>query len=403
MTMNEHGISIRDDLSGRNTDRRPGETMLSPAEGSGAGDAPAKKKLSFLNKYLTVWIFLAIFIGVGLGAAVPGIADGLNRLSVGTTSIPIAIGLILMMWPPLARVKYEELKEIPKQPEAKRMFGTSLALNYIVGPFLMFALAWIFLPDNVYFRIGLILVGVARCIAMVIVWNSLAEGDSEYAAILVALNSVFQIALYSFYAYFFVAVASDWVSPGSGTEINIGVWEVAQSVLIYLGIPVAMGIATRYLLLPRRGADWYNEKLMPVLGKVSLLALLFTIVVMFAFKGEYILDQPFDVVRIAIPLVFYFVIMFFLSFWLSIKLKFDYPHATAQSFTAASNNFELAIAVAIGVFGIGSLVAFATVIGPLVEVPVLISLVNVALWIRKRYYGADGRLLSSRAAVGGAK
>jgi ACR3 family arsenite transporter len=377
--------------------------MSSQSQGSGTGGVPSKKKLSFLSKYLTVWIFLAIFLGVGLGAAIPGIADGLNELSVGTTSIPIAIGLILMMWPPLARVKYEELREIPKQPEAKRMFGTSLVLNYLVGPILMFALAWIFLPDNVSFRIGLILTGVARCIAMVIVWNSLAEGDAEYAAILVALNSVFQIALYSFYAYFLVAVASEWVSSGSGTEISIGVWEVAQSVLIYLGIPFAMGIATRYLLLPRRGADWYNEKLMPVLGKVSLLALLFTIVVMFALKGEYILDQPFDVVRIALPLVFYFVIMFFLSFGLSIKLKFDYPHATAQSFTAASNNFELAIAVAIGVFGIESLVAFATVIGPLIEVPVLISLVNVALWIRKRYYGADGRLLSSRAAVGGTK
>ena len=375
--------------------------MSRASDGPKASGGPAMKKLSFLNKYLTVWIFLAIFIGVGLGAAVPGIADGLNELSIGTTSIPIAIGLILMMWPPLARVKYEELKEIPKQPEAKLMFSTSLILNYVVGPLLMFALAWIFLPDNVYFRIGLILTGVARCIAMVIVWNSLAEGDGEYAAMLVALNSVFQIALYSFYAYFLVAVASDWVSPGSGTEINIGVWEVAQSVLIYLGIPFAMGIATRYILLPRKGADWYNEKLMPVLGKVSLLALLFTIVVMFAFKGEYILDQPFDVVRIAIPLVFYFVIMFFLSFGLSIKLKFDYPHATAQSFTAASNNFELAIAVAIGVFGIGSLVAFATVIGPLVEVPVLISLVNVAFWIRKKYYGTDGRLLSSRTVAGG--
>jgi len=375
--------------------------MSSPSEGSNASETPVKKKLSFLNKYLTVWIFLAIFIGVGLGAAIPSVADGLNRLSVGTTSIPIAIGLILMMWPPLAKVKYEELKEIPKQPEAKKMFSTSLALNYVVGPLLMFSLAWIFLPDNAYFRIGLILVGVARCIAMVIVWNSLAEGDSEYAAILVALNSVFQIALYSFYAYFLIAVVSDWVSPGSGTEISIGVWEVAQSVLIYLGIPFVMGIATRYLLLPRRGADWYNDRLMPVLGKVSLMALLFTIVVMFAFKGEYILDQPFDVVRIAIPLVFYFVIMFFLSFGLSIKLKFDYPHATAQSFTAASNNFELAIAVAIGVFGIGSLVAFATVIGPLVEVPVLISLVNVALWIKRRYYDAEGTPLASRPPVGG--
>jgi len=361
----------------------------------GAKMGEASKRLSFLNRYLTLWIFLAIFLGIALGATVPGIADALNELSVGTTSIPIAIGLILMMWPPLARVKYEELKEIPKQPEAKKMFGTSLALNYIVGPLLMFALAWIFLPDNVYFRIGLILTGIARCIAMVIVWNTLAEGDSEYAAILVALNSVFQILLYSFYAYFLIAIASDWISPGSGTEIDIGVWQVAQSVLIYLGIPFAMGIATRYLLLPRKGADWYNNNLMPKLGKVSLLALLFTIVVMFAFKGEYILDQPFDVVRIAIPLIIYFLIMFFLSFGLSIKLKFDYPHATAQSFTAASNNFELAIAVSIGIFGISSLVAFAAVIGPLVEVPVLISLVNVAFWIRKRYYLPDGKVRST--------
>ena len=339
-------------------------------------------------------------MGIALGAAIPGIAGALNELSVGTTSIPIAIGLILMMWPPLARVKYEELKEIPRQPEAKKMFGTSLALNYIVGPLLMFSLAWIFLPDNVFFRIGLILTGIARCIAMVIVWNTLAEGDSEYAAILVALNSVFQILLYSFYAYFLIAVASDWIVPGSGTQIDIGVWQVAQSVLIYLGIPFAMGVATRYLLLPRKGADWYNNNLMPKLGKISLLALLFTIVVMFAFKGEYILNQPFDVVRIAIPLVIYFVIMFFLSFGLSIKMKFDYPHATAQSFTAASNNFELAIAVSIGIFGIGSLVAFAAVIGPLVEVPVLISLVNAAFWIRRRYYDPDGKVLSKR--IGGA-
>jgi ACR3 family arsenite transporter len=375
--------------------------MSSPKRNSDPTEVPARKKLSFLTKYLTVWIFIAIVVGVGLGAAVPGVADGLNRLSVGTTSIPIAVGLILMMWPPLARVKYEELRQIPKQPEAKRMFGTSLALNYVVGPLLMFALAWIFLPDNAYFRIGLILVGLARCIAMVIVWNSLAGGDPEYAAILVALNSVFQIALYSFYAYFLVAVASDWVSPGSGTQISIGVWEVAQSVLIYLGLPFVMGIATRSLLLPRKGAAWYNERLMPALGKVSLLALLFTIVVMFAFKGEYILNQPFDVVRVAIPLAFYFVIMFSLSFGLSIKMKFDYPHAAAQTFTAASNNFELAIAVAIGVFGIASPVAFATVIGPLIEVPVLISLVNVSLWIRRRYYGTDGRPRPSRAVADG--
>jgi ACR3 family arsenite transporter len=359
--------------------------------GAGLPEA-AVKKLSFLNRYLTIWIFMAIFLGIALGAVFPSIADFLSELSVGTTSIPIAVGLILMMWPPLARVKYEELKGITKQPEAKKMFGVSLTLNYLVGPILMFCLAWIFLPDQPEFRIGLILTGLARCIAMVIVWNTLAEGDSEYAAILVALNSVFQIALYAFYAYFLIAIASDWVSPGSGQEVTISMWDVAQSVLIYLGIPFLLGIATRYILLPRKGASWYNENLMPKLAKVSLLALLFTIVVMFAFKGEYIIDQPLDVVRIAIPLLFYFLIMFFLSFGLSIKLKFDYPHATAQSFTAASNNFELAIAVAIGVFGIGSLVAFAAVIGPLIEVPVLISLVNVAFWIRRKYYGPDGRV-----------
>jgi arsenite transporter len=357
----------------------------------------AVKKLSFLNRYLTIWIFMAIFLGIALGAVFPSIADFLSELSVGTTSIPIAVGLILMMWPPLARVKYEELKGITKQPEAKKMFGVSLTLNYLVGPILMFCLAWIFLPDQPEFRIGLILTGLARCIAMVIVWNTLAEGDSEYAAILVALNSVFQIALYAFYAYFLIAIASDWVSPGSGQEVTISMWDVAQSVLIYLGIPFLLGIATRYILLPRKGATWYNDNLMPKLAKVSLLALLFTIVVMFAFKGEYIIDQPLDVVRIAIPLLCYFLIMFFLSFGLSIKLKFDYPHATAQSFTAASNNFELAIAVAIGVFGIGSLVAFAAVIGPLIEVPVLISLVNVAFWIRKRYYGPDGKVRISKS------
>ena len=351
----------------------------------------AVKKLSFLNRYLTIWIFLAIFLGIALGAIFPGIAEFLTKLSVGTTSIPIAIGLILMMWPPLARVKFEELKEIPKQPEAKKMFGVSLTLNYLVGPLLMFCLAWIFLPDQPEFRIGLILTGLARCIAMVIVWNALAEGDPEYAAILVALNSVFQILLYAFYAYFLIAIVSDWISPGSGQEVSISMWDVAQSVLIYLGIPFLLGIATRYLLLPRKGAEWYNNNLMPKLGKVSLLALLFTIVVMFAFKGEYILDQPWDVVRIAIPLLFYFLIMFFLSYGISIRLRFDYPQATAQTFTASSNNFELAIAVAIGVFGIGSLVAFAAVIGPLIEVPVLISLVNVAFWIRKRYYGPNGK------------
>jgi ACR3 family arsenite transporter len=354
----------------------------------------APKKLSFLNKYLTAWIFAAMGLGIVLGVTVPGFADLLNSLSVGTTSVPIAIGLILMMYPPLARVRYEELGNITKQPDAKKMFGTSLFLNYIVGPLLMFALAWIFLPDQPLFRIGLILTGVARCIAMVLVWNTLADGDCEYAAVLVALNSVFQIAFYAFYAYFLIAILSDIISPGSGVPVEISIVSVAISVVIYLGIPFFGGIASRYLLRPRKGADWYDNKFMNVMGKVSLLALLFTIVVMFSLRAQTIVDTPLDVVRIAIPLLFYFAIMFLLSFGLSIKLRFDYPHAAAQSFTAASNNFELAIAVSVGVFGIGSAVAFATVIGPLVEVPVLISLVNLALYFRKRYFGPDDRVRS---------
>jgi ACR3 family arsenite transporter len=330
-------------------------------------------------------------LGVGLGVIVPGLADSLNSLSLGTTSIPIAIGLILMMYPPLAKVKYEELRAITKQPDAKKMFGTSLFLNYVVGPLLMFALAWIFLPDQPLFRIGLILTGVARCIAMVLVWNTLAEGDCEYAAILVALNSVFQIAFYAFYAYFLIAILSDVISPGAGVAVEISVVSVAISVLIYLGIPFAAGIVTRYVVRPRKGADWYDNIFMGLMGKISLLALLFTIVVMFSLRAETIVSSPLDVVRIAIPLLFYFAIMFLLSFGLSLRFRFDYPHAAAQSFTAASNNFELAIAVAVGVFGISSAVAFATVIGPLVEVPALISLVNLALYFRRRYYGRDGR------------
>jgi ACR3 family arsenite transporter len=257
----------------------------------------------------------------------------------------------------------------------------------------MFALAWIFLPDQPEYRIGLILTGLARCIAMVLVWNQLAEGDSEYVAVLVALNSIFQIAMYSFYAYFLISVASEWISPGSGVDVDISIWSIATSVIIYLGIPFFGGIIARYTLRPRKGADWYDNRFMPVMGKMSLLALLFTIVVMFSLKGDYIIDLPFDVVRVAIPLLIYFITMFLLSFYLSMRLKFDYPHATAQSFTAASNNFELAIAVAIGIFGIGSGVAFAAVIGPLVEVPALISLVNLAFWFRKRYYDKDGKLL----------
>jgi ACR3 family arsenite transporter len=355
-------------------------------------------RLSFLNRFLTLWIFLAMFIGIGIGALVPGIADWLESLSIGTTSIPIAVGLILMMYPPLAKVKYEKLSQMTRRPESRKMFATSLILNYLVGPMLMFALAWIFLPDLPEYRIGLILTGIARCIAMVLVWNQLAKGDSEYAAVLVALNSIFQILLYSFYAYFLIFVLSEAIAPGSGVPVQISIWDVAVSVLIYLGIPFVAGILTRYILLPRKGEEWYDKKFMSKLGKVSLLALLFTIVVMFSLKGEYILELPIDVLRIAMPLLVYFLVMFFLSFYLSIRLKFDYPHAVAQTFTAASNNFELAIAVAIAIFGISSGVAFAAVIGPLIEVPVLISLVSVAFWFRRKYYDSNDKVIVDAAA-----
>jgi arsenite transporter len=364
--------------------------QMSETIGESSPPQSGLKKLSFLNRYLTVWIFAAMGLGVALGVLIPGFADSLNKMSVGTTSIPIAIGLILMMYPPLAKVKYEELSQITKQPDAKKMFSTSLFLNYVVGPLLMFALAWIFLPDQPLYRIGLILTGVARCIAMVLVWNQLAEGDSEYVAILVALNSIFQIILYSFYAYFLISVLSDVVSPGSGVAVDISIVSVAISVMIYLGIPFFTGILSRYTLRPKMGADWYDNRFIPVAGKISLLALLFTIVVMFSLRAQSIVDTPFDVVRIAIPLVIYFVIMFLLSFWLSMRLRIDYGHAAAQSFTAASNNFELAIAVAVGVFGISSAVAFAAVIGPLVEVPALISLVNLSLYFKRKYYDGNG-------------
>jgi len=353
----------------------------------------APKRLSFLNRFLTLWIFLAMALGLALGVLLPDFADLLSSLSVGTTSVPIAVGLILMMYPPLARVRYEELGQITKQPNAKAMFSTSLALNYVVGPLLMFALAWIFLPDLPEYRIGLILTGIARCIAMVLVWNQLADGDCEYAAILVALNSIFQIILYSFYAYFLIAVLSDWISPGSGVAVEISIVSVAVSVLIYLGIPFLAGIVTRYTLFPRKGAGWYDTKFIPKLSKVSLLALLFTIVVMFSLQGENIVRLPLDVVRIAIPLLIYFLSMFLLSFWVSMRQDFDYPHTAAQSFTAASNNFELAIAIAVAVFGIGSGVALAAVIGPLVEVPVLISLVNLALYFRRKYYDPQDKVV----------